>query len=140
MLLQSHAGEIELLPALPKAWPTGTVKGLARGGFTVDMAWQKGRLTEYRIRAGTARGDRPRQRREPAGSVESVSVTNRNGKMREYEIIDTNAGNIGHCSFCGFKNAHNLGHRRKTEWLQERYAEGLRFRKSSGRGNSVMLG
>jgi len=66
MLMQSHmpldsagstpaaepAFEIELLPALPKAWPTGRVSGLrARGGFELDLSWKAGRLVAATVRS-----------------------------------------------------------------------------------------
>lgn len=56
MLLQSHAGEIHLLPALPKAWPAGKVTGLcARGGYVVDIEWKGGKVTRYRIASAAPR-------------------------------------------------------------------------------------
>jgi alpha-L-fucosidase 2 len=67
MLVQSHLSSpegvvmIDLLPALPKAWPAGTVKGLrARGGFTVDLVWKDGRVATARITSALGRPARVR--------------------------------------------------------------------------------
>lgn len=53
MLLQSHDGRISLLPALPKAWPQGSVKGIkARGNFTINISWKNNQLEKATVYSG----------------------------------------------------------------------------------------
>jgi alpha-L-fucosidase 2 len=80
MLVQSHAGEIHLLPALPKAWPDGEVRGLrVRGGFTLDMEWAEGRLKKavlysgFKEHAKVRYGDKVKALTVPQGSAVAVS-------------------------------------------------------------------
>jgi alpha-L-fucosidase 2 len=66
MLLQSHDGEIALLPALPKAWATGRYKGLrARGGVEVEIAWRDGKPVSATLHASL---DASHKIRPPKGS------------------------------------------------------------------------
>jgi alpha-L-fucosidase 2 len=63
MLMQCIDGEIELLPALPRAWPSGSVRGLrARGGFEVDIAWRDGELLSAQLRGAPGGEARVRYR------------------------------------------------------------------------------
>lgn len=56
MLLQSQYDVIEVLPALPATWPTGSVRGLrARGGATLDIEWADGRATRIALKASRTR-------------------------------------------------------------------------------------
>ena len=72
MLLQSHAGEIHLLPALPRQWSRGVVEGLkARGGFEVSMAWSDGALTTVSIRSRSGEECRVRV---AGGEVRTLAV------------------------------------------------------------------
>ncbi len=87
MLLQSHTGEIELLPALPKAWPEGSVRGLkARAGFGVDITWKKGRLASAIIHStgGTTAQVRYGQKTKNVKlrKGESLRLTDRDGLLR----------------------------------------------------------
>jgi alpha-L-fucosidase 2 len=52
MLVQSQTGTIDLLPALPGAWPEGRISGIrARGGFELDIEWKSGALTDLTVRS-----------------------------------------------------------------------------------------
>jgi alpha-L-fucosidase 2 len=80
MLLQSGAGEIELLPALPRTWPTGQVMGLrARGGFEVDEQWKDGKI----LKAVVHSSKRASVRLRYSGTIREVNL--RPGQAFEWD-------------------------------------------------------
>jgi alpha-L-fucosidase 2 len=83
MLLQSHDGQISLLPALPAAWQTGSIKGIkVRGNFTIDLNWKDGKLVQSKIYAAVGGNCRVRTL-YPVKVVEtkSTSVTGDNPNL-----------------------------------------------------------
>jgi alpha-L-fucosidase 2 len=73
MLIQSHAGFIDLLPALPEAWKAhGEIRGFkARGNYTVDMAWSDGKVTHFKISSPSGKKVKVRSN----GKIELVNIT-----------------------------------------------------------------
>lgn len=70
MLLQSHAGYIHLLPALPDNWQSGSIKGVrARGGFTIDMEWKESRITRMSVTSHSGGTCRIREATSPHEEV-----------------------------------------------------------------------
>ena len=70
MLLQSHAGYIHLLPALPDNWQSGSIKGVrARGGFTIDMEWKESRITRLSVTSPSGGTCRIREATSPHEEV-----------------------------------------------------------------------
>jgi alpha-L-fucosidase 2 len=90
MLLQSHTESIDFLPALPKAWQAGAIRGLrARGGLTVNLRWAGGKATECSVRPDadgqyTFRAPQGQKIRWQQSSDERVMCRMRGG--REYRL------------------------------------------------------
>ncbi len=95
MLLQSHLDAIQLLPALPAAWQTGHMIGLkARGGFTVDMWWEDGKLTRALVHS--AKGGECRILTKESITVLDVPKPKKRSKANPYHVryFETRAGKV----------------------------------------------
>jgi alpha-L-fucosidase 2 len=91
--MQSHTGELYLLPALPPQWKTGAVKGLrARGGFDVDLAWSEGALAKAVVKAHYDRTCRLRTK-EPVNVFSNNKEIETRSAGDNFIEFETRAGN-----------------------------------------------
>jgi alpha-L-fucosidase 2 len=91
LLVQSHDGAITLLPALPRSWPSGRVRGLrVPGGHAVDLAWADGALTHVVLR-GAADGGVVVDLPTPAGARTRREVAVRRGEAMTVLPADVGA-------------------------------------------------
>ena len=94
MLLQSHDGAIHLLPALPTNWPSGEVKGLrARGGFTLDMKWAKGKVEKLTVYSNLGGNCRLRLPNGLSGDLELDKVEEGTENPNPFYKAPANQGN-----------------------------------------------
>lgn len=96
MILQSHGGEIFLLPALPDKWPDGSIEGIrARGGFTIDLEWENGQLSKVRIYS--ALGGNCRIRTHRALTSKDVILYEAKGdNPNSFYFVDKEPGKVAH--------------------------------------------
>ncbi len=87
MLIQSHEGVIEVLPALPEAWSTGSVSGIvARGNFEVSLSWSEGVITRFELESGSGEYCRIRY-----PNISSMRVIEEGGDAVSIVSLGTNA-------------------------------------------------
>lgn len=91
MLLQSHDGALHILPSLPDEWASGQVTGLkARGGFTVDISWKDGKVTELKIKSSMGGNCRIRVS-QPLRSVAIAKGENKNDFYKSAQPLSAGA-------------------------------------------------
>ncbi|WP_154671027.1 glycosyl hydrolase family 95 catalytic domain-containing protein [Proteiniphilum saccharofermentans] len=94
MILQSHGGEIFLLPALPDKWQDGYIEGIrARGGFTVDLEWKNGQIS--RVTIHSALGGNCRIRTHQALTSKDVKLNEATGdNPNSFYFVDEESGRV----------------------------------------------